>query len=144
MIKVGKVYKLFKPNLYTSKKGNPYVRASICDSERQPDGTYKDSGWYSVLIFVNAEKIYDCGRVQISGITGVEKSVRDYNGKRYENMNLLINGDIPSDSHNGKESVRQINPNGSYGDALYDHQQPKTDKPIDNFEPLPDSMDIPF
>ena len=44
MIKPGKVYKLFKANVYTSKKGNPYLRASICDSERQPDVTYKENG----------------------------------------------------------------------------------------------------
>lgn len=140
MIKVGKTYKLFKPNLYTSKKGNPYIRASIADSERQPDGTYKTNGWFNVLIFTNADRIYEAGKIQIAAITGVEKSVRDYNGKRYENMNLLVNGDIPgSDPHvNGNP-----NPNANYGDALYDHQQPKQEKSLD-LDVLSDDGDMPF
>lgn len=141
MIKPGRIYKLFKPNVYTSKKGNPYLRASICDSERQSDGTYKENGWYNVLIFTNADEIYSAGKVQISAINGVEKKITDYNGKRYENMNLLINGHVPGDDPRGGGNP---NPNANYGDALYDHQQPKQSKPIDDFEPLPESMDIPF
>lgn len=140
MIKPGKVYKLFKSNVYTSKKGNPYLRASICDSERQSDGSYKDNGWYNVMIFTNADEIYAAGKVQISAINGVEKKISDYNGKRYENMCLLINGHVPNDDTRGGGNP---NPNANYGDALYDHQQPKADKSLD-LEPISDDGDLPF
>lgn len=133
MIKAGKIYKLFKPKLYTSKKGYPYLRANISDSEKQPDGTWKTNGWYNIMIFGNAEKIYEDGKFRMTGITGVEKVINDVNGKRYENMNLLVNG----------EPVADGRAEGNYGDAVYDHAQPKQESGLD-LGPVSDDGDLPF
>ena len=135
MIKPGKVYKLFKANVYTSKKGNPYLRASICDSERQPDGTYKENGWFNVLIFTNADEIYSAGKVQISAINGVEKKVNDYNGKRYENYSLVIEGTAATSNRGCKPD---------YESAMYDYKQPTQGERSLNLEPISDDGDLPF
>ena len=90
MIKVGNTYRLFRVKQYMSKKGNPYVRASLSDSVRQPDGTYKDFGWYQVTIFNNVDEIVNAGRIKITPITSIQHSMNDYNDKRYVNYALVI------------------------------------------------------
>ena len=73
MIKVGNTYRLFRVKQYMSKKGNPYVRASLSDSVRQQDGTYKDLGWYQVTIFNNVDEIINAKMAQNEKKYPVEK-----------------------------------------------------------------------
>lgn len=138
MIKVGNTYRLFRVKQYMSKKGNPYVRASLSDSVRQQDGTYKDLGWYQVTIFNNVDEIVNAGRIKITAINSIEHAINDYNGKRYENYSLVIEGTAAANSRGCKPD---------YESAMYDYKQPtqgekKYAQPMP--EMLPDDMDIPF
>ena len=114
MIKVGNTYRLFRVKQYMSKKGNPYVRASLNDSVRQQDGTYKDFGWYQVTIFNNVDEIVNAGRIKITAINSIEHAINDYNGKRYENYALVIEGTAANS--------RGCKPD--YESAMYDYKQP--------------------
>lgn len=135
MIKVGNKYKLFRAKIFTSKKGFPYVRGSISDSEKQADGTWQVKKWYQVMLFKNADEIYEKGEFILTKISGVENQVRDYNGKRYENFLLLVDGELPK---NGAQ-----NNSGACEHGVYDHQQPST-KQDDSFVPISDEADLPF
>lgn len=115
MIRVGNSYKLFRMKQFMSKNGNPYIRASINDSERQQDGSYKDCGWYMVTIFKNADEIAAAGKIKITAISSIQHDVHDYNGRRYDDYKLILEG-VPAENKGGYKP--------DYESAMYDHPQP--------------------
>ena len=135
MIKVGNTYRLFRVKQYMSKKGNPYVRASLSDSVRQQDGTYKDLGWYQVTIFNNVDELVNAGRIKITAINSIEHAINDYNGKRYENYSLVIEGTAANS--------RGCKPD--YESAMYDYKQPtQGERSLDLDSVSPEVPDLPF
>jgi hypothetical protein len=119
-----------------SKKGNPYVRASLRDSVRQQDGTYKDFGWYQVTIFNNVDEIVNAGRIKITAINSIEHAINDYNGKRYENYSLVIEGTAAANSRGCKPD---------YESAMYDYKQPTQGERSLDLDPVPGEVpDLPF
>lgn len=135
MIKVGNTYRLFRVKQYMSKKGNPYVRASLSDSVRQQDGTYKDFGWYQVTIFNNVDEIVNAGRIKITAINSIEHAINDYNGKRYENYSLVIEGTAANS--------RGCKPD--YESAMYDYKQPTQGERSLDLDHVPGEVpDLPF
>lgn len=136
MIKVGNTYRLFRVKQYMSKKGSPYVRASLNDSARQPDGTYKDFGWYQVTIFNNVDEIVNAGRIKITAIDSIEHATNDYNGKRYDNYALVIEGTAAANSKGCKPD---------YESAMYDYKQPTQGERSFDLDPVPGEVgDMPF
>lgn len=136
MIKVGNTYRLFRVKQYMSKKGSPYVRASLNDSARQPDGTYKNFGWYQVTIFNNVDEIVNAGRIKITAINSIEHAMNDYNGKRYDNYELVIEGTAAANSKGCKPD---------YESAMYDYRQPTQGERSFDLDPVPGEVgDLPF
>ena len=136
MIKVGNTYRLFRVKQFMSKKGNPYVRASLNDSVRQQDGTYKDCGWYKVTIFKNVDEIVNAGKVKITAINSVEHEVNDYNGKRYDNYALVIEGTAAASNGGYKPD---------YESSMYDYKQPtQGQRSLDLDSVSSDVPDLPF
>lgn len=139
MIKVGNTYKLFRVKQYMSKNGNPYIRASLNDSERQQDGTYKDCGWYMVTIFKNVEELVNAGKIKITAINSIEHDVHDFNGRRYDNYKLVIEGTAAAN--------KSYKPD--YESAMYDHPQPTQGERKLDLDAIPgreayEDGDLPF
>lgn len=142
MIRVGNTYKVFQLHKCMSKKGNPFIAGSICDSKKDPvTNEWLKGDWYKILCFDSADEIEQSGKIKISEIKSIEKTrFKAKNGKVYEDIQIIVSAQAADGSKSSSDYEDAVySENHSRGKKQQYQQQQMELEPL-----IDDDGDLPF